>query len=94
VAEDENVRYIKLSTQKDVMHNNVIVSVLDNGCGIDQDLFPKLFTKFVTKDDRGLGLGLYICKGIVEAHGGTIWAEKKQNGNMNSGAIFRFTLPV
>jgi signal transduction histidine kinase len=94
VTEDENVRYIEVSIEKNVMHNNVIVSVLDNGRGINQDLFPKLFTKFVTKDDRGLGLGLYICKGIVEAHGGTIWAEKKQSRNMNSGAVFRFTLPL
>lgn len=101
-AEDSNkIRYIELSTQKDVEHNNVIVSVADNGEGISQDLFPKLFTKFATKDDRGLGLGLYICKGIVEAHGGTIWAENKHVGNTNGdgdghsgGAVFRFTLPL
>ena len=93
-AEAENVGYIELSTQKDAINNNVIISVRDNGRGINQEVFPKLFTKFVTKDDRGLGLGLYICKGIIEAHGGTIWAERKQNGNMKSGAVFRFTLPI
>ncbi len=96
VAEDVNSRYIEVSTEKDVMYNNVIVSVRDNGGGINQDLFPKLFTKFVTKDDRGLGLGLYICKAIVEAHGGTIRAENNQDGKTNgcTGAVFRFTLPM
>lgn len=96
-AEDEIARCIEVSTEKDVIvHNNVVVSVRDNGAGINQDLFPKLFTKFVTNDDRGLGLGLYICKGIVEAHGGTIWAEDNQHGKTNggTGAVFRFTLPM
>jgi signal transduction histidine kinase len=104
-GEDENIGYIKLSTQKDVQHNNVIVTVRDNGGGISQDIFPKLFTKFSTKDHRGLGLGLYICKGIVEAHGGTIWAENKQDGKANGNrsgsggggsgsAAIRFTLPL
>jgi signal transduction histidine kinase len=67
--------------------------VKDNGGGIYPDIFPKLFTKFATKDERGLGLGLYICKGIVEAHGGKIWAESKEDEKAE-GAIFKFTLPL
>ena len=94
-GKDGNGRYIEVSTQIDSTHNRVIVTVKDNGEGISQDMFPKLFTKFATKDDRGLGLGLYICKGIVEAHGGEIWAENKQVDKTNdSGAAFRFSLPI
>lgn len=94
-GEDGNERYIEISTQIDSPHNRAIVTVKDNGEGISQDVFPKLFTKFATKDDRGLGLGLYICKGIIEAHGGTIWAENKQVDKTNdSGAAFRFSLPI
>ena len=94
-GEDGNERNIEVSTQIDSLHNNVIVTVKDNGEGISQDVFPKLFTKFATKNDRGLGLGLYICRGIVEAHGGTIWAENKQVDKTNvSGAAFRFSLPI
>jgi signal transduction histidine kinase len=61
--------------------NQVTVKVKDTGTGIDSDIFSKLFTKFVTKSDTGTGLGLYICKGIVEAHNGTIWAENNPNKN-------------
>jgi K+-sensing histidine kinase KdpD len=89
----QSVKYIEISTQKDDLHNKVIVSVKDNGRGIHHDIFPRLFTKFATKDERGLGLGLYICKGIVEAHGGKIWAESKQE-EKTDGAVFKFTLPL
>ena len=69
----------------------VIVSVKDTGEGISKEVFPKLFTKFTTSDSTtGTGLGLYICKNIVEAHGGRIWAENNSDEN---GAIFNFTLP-
>jgi signal transduction histidine kinase len=69
----------------------VIVSVKDTGEGISNEILPKLFTKFTTRDSTtGTGLGLYICKNIVEAHGGRIWAENNSNEN---GAIFTFTLP-
>jgi signal transduction histidine kinase len=94
-GEDGNERYIEVSTQIDSLHNRVIVTVKDNGEGISQDVFPKLFTKFATENDRGLGLGLFICRGIVEAHDGTIWAENKQVDKTNvSGAAFRFSLPI
>ena len=69
----------------------VVVEVRDNGRGIDPEIMPKLFTKFATKSYQGIGLGLYISKSIVEAHGGKVWAENNRNGK---GATFTFTLPV
>ncbi|HEX7258476.1 MAG TPA: ATP-binding protein [Nitrososphaeraceae archaeon] len=70
----------------------VIVSVKDTGNGISKEVLPKLFSKFTTSDSSsGTGLGLYICKNIVQAHEGKIWAENDSDGN---GAIFRFALPV
>jgi len=67
----------------------VLVSIQDNGTGIDDDIFPRLFEKFV-KSFKGTGLGLFICRSIVEAHGGRIWAEN----NRDKGATFHFTLPI
>jgi signal transduction histidine kinase len=53
----------------------VIVNVKDTGIGIDSQIFPRLFEKFATKSEvRGTGLGLFISKSIIEAHGGRIWA--------------------
>ena len=70
----------------------VIVSVKDTGEGISDKISSKLFTKFATSDSTtGTGLGLYICKNIIEAHGGRIWAE---NNSGEKGAIFSFTLPI
>jgi signal transduction histidine kinase len=71
--------------------NQVIVSIKDEGSGIDPSIMPRLFTKFATKSDKGTGLGLYISKSIVEAHGGKIWAENNSEGK---GATFTFTLPI
>jgi two-component system, OmpR family, sensor histidine kinase VicK len=75
------------------MSNNsgeVIIRISDTGVGIHPEILPRLFTKFATRSDRGTGLGLFICKGIVEAHGGKIWAENNSDGK---GATFSFTLP-
>ena len=69
----------------------IIVSITDTGSGINKDIFAKLFSKFATKSSQGTGLGLYISKSIIEAHGGRIWAENNADGR---GAIFMFTLPV
>jgi signal transduction histidine kinase len=66
------------------------VSITDNGSGIDSEILPKLFTKFATKSFHGIGLGLFISKSIIEAHGGRIWAENNQAGQ---GATFSFVLP-
>ena len=68
-----------------------IATIKDTGTGIDSDIMPHLFTKFVSKSQTGTGLGLFISKSIVEAHGGRIWAENSPEGK---GAIFRFSLPL
>jgi signal transduction histidine kinase len=68
-----------------------LIEVKDNGKGIDADIMPKLFTKFATKSNQGTGLGLFVSKKIVEAHGGRIWAKNNENGK---GATFSFTLPL
>jgi CheY-like chemotaxis protein len=67
------------------------ISVKDMGPGIDAQILTKLFTKFVTKSGKGIGLGLFIAKSIIESHGGRIWAE---NNGEEKGATFYFTLPV
>jgi signal transduction histidine kinase len=73
------------------MNGQVIVNISDNGVGIDPKLLPKLFSKFVSKSFQGTGLGLFICKSIIEAHGGKIWAKNNANG---IGATFSFSLPI
>ncbi len=69
----------------------VSISITDSGTGIDSSIMPKLFSKFATKSSKGTGLGLYISKAIVEAHGGKIWAENNKDGR---GAKFTFILPT
>jgi signal transduction histidine kinase len=70
--------------------DRTVVSVKDAGSGIDPKILPKLFTKFATKSGSGTGLGLFISKNIVEAHGGNMWG--KNNAN-EKGATFSFSLP-
>ena len=69
----------------------VLVSVTDTGQGIDPHIQPRIFSRFVTKSYQGTGLGLYISKGIVEAHGGKIWGKNNDDGK---GATFSFSLPA
>ena len=69
----------------------LIVSVKDMGSGIDPEIMSRLFTKFTTKSQTGTGLGLFISKSIIEAHGGRIWAENNKDGK---GATFTFRLPL
>lgn len=71
--------------------NQVIVTVKDTGSGIDPEILPKLFSKFTTKSSLGTGLGLFISKNIIEAHGGKIWAENNADG---IGAKFSFSIPI
>jgi two-component system, OmpR family, sensor histidine kinase VicK len=71
--------------------NEAIVTIKDNGPGIDPEIIPHLFSKFKTKSEKGLGLGLYISKSIIEAHHGTIEAHNNTNSN---GATFVVTLPL
>ena len=82
---------IDISLKKLQDDKDVILSVKDTGSGIDPDIMPRLFTKFATKSHIGTGLGLYISKSIIEAHGGRIWAENNSNGK---GATFSFSLPI
>jgi signal transduction histidine kinase len=72
-------------------NTHVIVSIKDNGRGIDPKIMARLFTKFSTKSESGLGLGLYITKSLIQAHGGKIWAE---NNIAGKGATFSFSLPI
>jgi signal transduction histidine kinase len=71
--------------------NEVIICIKDTGQGIDPTIIPHLFTKFSSKSFEGIGLGLFIAKNIVQAHGGRIWAENNPDG---VGAVFFFTLPI
>ena len=80
-----------LNGNPDLKNSEAIISVNDNGQGIDPDILPKLFSKFATKSFSGTGLGLFISKSIVEAHGGRIWAQNNADGQ---GATFSFTLPI
>lgn len=63
----------------------------DTGVGIHPEICPKLFSKFASHSDGGIGLGLFLCKNIVNAQGGRIWAEKNPDGK---GSAFFFTLPL
>jgi len=69
----------------------IVIGIKDTGSGIHAEIMPKLFSKFASKSFSGTGLGLYISKSIVEAHGGKIWAENNTDGK---GATFSFSLPL
>jgi signal transduction histidine kinase len=70
-----------------------IITIKDNGTGIDPEILPRLFEKFSSKSYQGTGLGLFICKSIVQAHGGKIWGENNVDGGI-AGATFTFNLPI
>lgn len=74
---------------KNNRNGDILVSVKDQGSGIPAEIMPRLFTKFVSKSDGGTGLGLYICKNVVEAHRGEIWAQN----NVGKGATFWLSVP-
>lgn len=69
----------------------VVITVEDEGTGIDPEIKPRLFTKFTTRSISGTGLGLFISKAIILAHGGKIWADNNRNGK---GASFSFSIPL
>ena len=71
----------------------VSITIKDTGKGIDPEVLPRLFEKFATKSDKGTGLGLYISKNIIDAHGGRIWGQDNNKYGKN-GAEFGFTLPL
>jgi signal transduction histidine kinase len=86
--EDDKSNHVNIRTKNKDM---IFVTVKDNGKGIDEEIMPKLFTKFVTKSFQGTGLGLYISKKIIQAHGGSLSAENNLDGK---GATFYFSLPL
>jgi signal transduction histidine kinase len=98
---DNAVKFSKANVNKDevgminvnteTVDDQAIVSIKDTGTGVDPEILPRLFTKFASKSFQGTGLGLYICKSIVEAHGGKIWAENNTDGK---GATFALSLPI
>ena len=82
----------KKNSENGSKKQEVVVSIKDTGTGIDPEIVPRLFTKFATASETGTGLGLFICKSIVEAHGGRIWAEN--NPESKGGAVFELSLPL
>ena len=86
--EQSDEREIILSTK--ARGDTVEVAVADTGTGIRQELFPTLFSRFMTTKSGGMGIGLPISRTIVDLHGGKIWAENRPQG----GAVLRFTLPM
>jgi two-component system sensor histidine kinase VicK len=82
---------ITISTAKDTKVNEAIVKVTDTGKGLDKEILPRLFTKFASKSDKGTGLGLFISKAMIEAHGGRVEGYNNPEAN---GATFVFTLPL
>jgi two-component system sensor histidine kinase VicK len=84
---------ISITATKDKDNQEVIVSIQDTGPGIDPEIMPRLFSKFATNSERGSGLGLFVSKSIIEAHGGKIWAENNKDCKIG-GAAFTFRLPL
>ena len=82
---------VSAEVQSNDSGTEVIVLIRDEGPGIDKEIVPRLFSKFVTKSNKGTGLGLYISKSIVDAHGGKIWAKDNE---YERGATFGFSLPL
>jgi signal transduction histidine kinase len=80
-------RELLISTEQD--RTSVLVAVRDTGPGIDPRHLERIFEAFYTTKPSGTGMGLSICRSIIAAHGGRLWAEP----NEPRGAVFRFTLP-
>ena len=87
---------IKAELEKEEDDSKALVSVKDTGSGIDPEIMPMLFTKFVAKSNAGTGLGLFISKSIIEAHGGNIWALNNYSldGNSIIGATFAYNVSL
>ena len=84
---NSDVRVLSVGT---IMEDGVVlVSLADTGSGISPEIEARLFQPFVTTKADGMGIGLSVCRTIVEAHGGRLWAEP----NVGGGSVFRFTLP-
>jgi signal transduction histidine kinase len=84
---EEGARELMISTKQD--QSGVVVAVRDSGPGIDPEHLEQVFDAFYTTKPSGTGMGLSICRSIINAHGGKLWAE----ANKPHGALFQFTLP-
>ena len=90
--DDSIIIIVRRNNDVNEREEEALVSIKDTGIGINQEILPRLFSRFATKSETaGTGLGLFISKGIIEAHGGKIWAHNNPDGR---GATFYFTLPL
>jgi signal transduction histidine kinase len=87
-SSEAGARELLISTEQD--RTGVLVAVRDSGPGLDPSHLERVFDAFYTTKASGMGMGLSICRSIIEAHGGRLWAE----ANEPRGAIFQFTLPA
>jgi len=85
---EAGARELSISTEQD--HRGVLVTVRDSGPGIEPTHLERVFKPFYTTKSSGLGMGLSICRSIIEGHGGRLWAD----ANEPRGAVFQFTLPA
>jgi signal transduction histidine kinase len=86
---EEEARELVVSAESSAAEG-LLVAVADSGPGIGREDRERIFGSFVTTKDGGVGIGLSICRSIIEGHGGRLWADAHQP----RGAVFRFTLPV
>jgi PAS domain S-box-containing protein len=86
---DEGTRELRITTEREAA-GGVLVTVRDSGPGLNQADVERVFTAFYTTKPKGMGMGLAICRSMVEAHGGRLWA----SANEPRGAVFQFTLPL
>jgi signal transduction histidine kinase len=85
---EAGARELVISTEQD--HTGVLVAVRDSGPGIDPEHLDRVFEAFYTTKSSGTGMGLSICRSIIDAHEGRLWVE----ANEPRGAVFKFTLPA
>ena len=88
-SEEEGARELSIETEQ-IQAGGVLVEVRNSGPGIDRDHLERVFEAFYTTKTSGLGMGLAICRSIIDAHGGRLWVD----ANEPRGAVFRFTLPA
>jgi len=88
-AVTERKRILRVTTQLDAT-GNVLIAVEDSGTGLEQSKLHRLFEPFFTTKREGMGLGLSICRSIVEGQGGRLWAAPR----LPHGSTFRFTVPT